>query len=302
MKNTHENEIDFSKENEDTSTPQKVLPNSLTSYDLLKTIAILLMVIDHIGIYFYPDESWFRVLGRLCVPIWFFLIGYARTRDIPFKVILGVGILMGSNMLAGEFLFPVTILVTLMIGRYYIDTWMFAARRGGEAMAGLFFMLLLLTFPTFLIFEYGTLGLLFTVFGALCRYKQDYKNEMPEGFERQILYFAAGSFVVFVMIQIAPFKVLTGIQLSVLCLSMAGVYFILNRFAPAELPTITSKLPSFINEILKFTGRKTLEIYVVHLLMFKAAAVFLYPDRFQFLQWNWTHENTQKFIAFIFSH
>ena len=283
------------------STSQKPLPANLTSYDFLKTIAIILMVVDHVGVYFYPDESWFRILGRLCVPIWFFLIGYARTRDIPWRIVAGIFILAASNMLAGEYFFPMTILVTLMIGRYYIDVWMRAARKGGEAMAGLFFMLLLLTFPTAFIFDYGTMGLLFTVFGALCRYKQDYKDTMPEGFKRQILLFASGSFFIFIIMQASPMKILTGPQLTTLCLGMLAIYFILNRFQSAELVNITNAMPRFFTTIIQFTGRKTLEIYVVHLLVFKALAFYIYPDRFQFLQWNWTHEKVEKFIAFLFN-
>ncbi len=47
----------------------KILPRDLTSYDLLKTLAVILMIIDHVGHHFFPDEMWFRVVGRLCVPI-----------------------------------------------------------------------------------------------------------------------------------------------------------------------------------------------------------------------------------------
>lgn len=300
MEDTDFSKVDPEGNTEKLSTKKK-LPLNLTSYDFLKTIALILMIIDHTGVYFYPDENWFRIFGRLCVPIWFFLIGYARTRDIPLNVIIGIGLIASGNILAGEYLFPLSILVTLMIGRYYIDVWMRAARKGGEAMAGLFFMLVILTFPTALVFEYGTMGLLFTVFGALCRFKQDYKEELPQSYTRQILFFAIGSFTVFTLMQIVPMTVLTGAQLFVVCAGMAAVYFILNRFQPAELPHITKMLPSFVNGLIKLTGRRTLEIYVAHLLIFKAAGVYLYPERFQFLQWNWTTENTQKFIDFLFS-
>ncbi|MFP4313277.1 MAG: TraX family protein [Alphaproteobacteria bacterium] len=295
-KNSHTPEADFL---EDEKPAKKILPLNLTSYDFLKTIAIVLMIVDHIGVYFYPEEEWFRILGRLCVPIWFFLIGYARTRDIPFKVILGIALIAGGNMVAGEFLFPVSILVTLMIGRYCIDIFMRAARKGGEPMAGLYFMLVLLTFPTAFIFEYGTMGLLFTVFGALCRFRQDYADMIPPAYNRQIGFFALGSFIAFIIMQVAPMEVLTGAQLLVLCIGMGGVYYILNRFSPAELPTITARLPKLITFIVKLTGRRTLEIYVAHLLVFKALGLYLYPDRFQLFQWRWTHETMEKFIAFI---
>ncbi len=275
-------------------------PVVLTSYDLLKTIAILLMVIDHIGVYIYPDETWFRILGRLCVPIWFFLIGYARTRDISLKVLLGAAIIALGNMAAGENLFPLSILLTLMVGRYYIDAWMGAGRRGGEPFLGLFFLLMMLYFPAAIAFEYGTIGFLFTVFGALCRYRQDAEGYLSKEYKRQITYFAIASFASFIILQSMQLEYLSGQQLSVLCLGMAVVYFILNRFSGAELPNITNALPAFIVWTFKFTGRRTLEIYVAHLLLLKAYGLYSDPERFHLFQWNWVSEGTAGFLASIF--
>ena len=293
-------DIDFGKE-EVFETPKKILPANLTSYDFLKTIAIILMVIDHVGFFFYPDESWFRVLGRLCVPIWFFLIGYARTRDIPLRLYSSIGILAASSIIVGGHLLPLTILVTLMIGRRFIDAWMGAGRKGGEALAGLFFMLVLLGIPTGILFEYGAFGLLFTVFGAMCRYRQDNpKLEKGESYDKQIVYFASASFITFVILQAAPMEVLSGVQFAVLVFGMIGVYYILRRFQPAELPTISKKIPGSIKKLIQFTGRRTLEIYVAHLVVFKMVALYTQPERFQFMQWSWTHENVENFVKAIF--
>ena len=40
----------------------KALPKDLTSYDLLKSFAVILMILDHIGYCFYPAEMWFQAL------------------------------------------------------------------------------------------------------------------------------------------------------------------------------------------------------------------------------------------------
>lgn len=278
------------------NTSTKTLPANLTSYDLLKTLAIVLMIIDHIGAYFYPDETWFRIFGRLCVPIWFFLIGYARTRDLSVKALGGAGLLFLGAMMAGEHVLPVSILVTLMVGRNFVDSWMGAGRRGGEALAGLFFILLILSVPTAMAFEYGMAGLLFTVFGALCRYRQDRAGELSAQYKREILYFAAASFAAFIMMQAAPMPSLTGVQLLSMIAGMILVFLVLNKFRPAEFLNITKLLPGFVVSALQLTGRRTLEIYVVHLLLFKALAVYFYPDRFQFMDWTWTSEAVAKFI------
>jgi len=276
--------------------PDKVLPAHLTSYDLLKTIAIVLMVLDHIGIYFYPDESWFRILGRLCVPIWFFLIGYARTRDISPRILAGAVLLLLGNMAAGETVFPLSILVTLMIGRYYIDAWMGAGRRGGEALAGLFCILFLLYFPTSILFEYGTLGFLFTVFGAMCRYMQDTPQVMEAGYGRQIFIFALASFAGFTIIQCIQLQFLSALQFFFLVGGMIGVGYTLYKFHHEEYPSLSHLLPGPILKSLQLTGRNTLEIYVLHLLAFKAYALIYDTDRFQFLQWKWASESTINII------
>lgn len=43
---------------------------------MLKALALLTMVIDHIGFLFFPDQDWMRAIGRLTMPIF----GYAIAR------------------------------------------------------------------------------------------------------------------------------------------------------------------------------------------------------------------------------
>lgn len=258
---------------------RKPLPQTLTSYDVLKTLAIVLMVADHIGYFFYPDETWFRIFGRLCVPIWFFLIGYARSRDLSGMALFGAAVLALSAFVAGQTVFPLSILVTLMIGRYCIDVWMRAARRGGETLAGLFCMLAIFGFPLALLFEYGTIGLLFTVYGGLCRYRQDQAEPAPRlAFETKL--FALASFTVFTIWQALPMASLSGVQLLVLAGGMAAVAVLLWHFYGRALPVIDAALPRVVSGTLKLTGRYTLEIYVLHLLLFRAVAVYALPERF----------------------
>jgi hypothetical protein len=272
------------------------LSSSLTSYDILKTLAIVLMILDHVGAYFYPDESWFRVLGRLCVPIWFFLIGYARTRDIAIFALIGAGLIALGNMYAGETLLPLSILVSLMIGRYCIDALMGAMLRGGEAVLGLFFMLLLLWILTGFLFEYGTMGLLFTVSGASCRYLQLYPDKLRPQFKRDALLFMLASFAVYMVSQAAPMEQLRGIQFFVLAFGLAVVGLLLWRFQSAELPNISQAMPTILRRAIQVTGRRTLEIYVLHLLAFKALAVYLYPDRFPIFEWKWVNDSLMTFL------
>ncbi len=281
-------------------TTPKTLPLSLTSYDVLKTIALILMICDHTGYYFMDNESWMRVLGRFCVPIWFFLIGYARTRDIPLKVLIGAGLISAGTLAAGEVLLPLSILLTLMIGRNFIDMFLRAGRKGGEAMAGLFCLLLILAYPSMLFVEYGTIGLMFTVMGGLCRLRQDYPEVSGTAFDRQIWLFSAASGIVYGVSNALAMAELSGVQFWALVFGLTAVIYVLLRFRGQELPHLSAAAPRAVSAVLKFTGRRTLEIYVIHLLAFKFMAVMLMPERFPLLQWKWVSPAAQGFLDFIF--
>ena len=50
---------------------------------VLKIIAMVSMVFDHVGDNFFPDQTWMRIIGRIAMPIFTFCVceGYIHTRD-----------------------------------------------------------------------------------------------------------------------------------------------------------------------------------------------------------------------------
>lgn len=256
------------------------LPTALTSYDLLKALALLLMFVDHIGYFLYPDEMWWRVIGRLSVPVWFFLIGFSNTREIP-KLFWAAGALVVlSALVAGEYLFPMTIIFTLIWARMAAD-WLFrGAMRNKEAFAGMFFLLFLLSMPTLVFVEYGTLGLLFTLLGVLRR--NTHLLQAPRWMF--IAYTAAAAFA-YVLVQGVLLSSIDLSQFYVLAGGMAVVCFWLYNFKSVTFERINLKsFPPVA--LLQLTGRRTLEIYALHLIAFRVYVMITNPERFQLLDFD----------------
>ena len=131
------------------------LPRDVTSYDLLKTFAVILMVIDHLGYYFYNEENWMRILGRGCAPILFFLAGYARTRELEPRLWIGLAIMEFGRLMAGMPMLPLNITATFLFVRMLIDRLMFYVTSKPEAFWQINGTIILLILPTFFLFEYG---------------------------------------------------------------------------------------------------------------------------------------------------
>lgn len=140
--------------------------------ELLKLIACITMLIDHIGAVFFPDTLWLRIIGRIAFPIYCFLLaeGMRRTRD-PVKYLLRLMIGIALAELPFDFLFfgrftweHQSVMVTLTLGAFMLLCMQKIPSR---------FVKILLIVPFALIAEaslcdYGGYGiLLIAIFGLL---------------------------------------------------------------------------------------------------------------------------------------
>ena len=258
----------------------KTLPVGLTSYDLLKTLAIIFMVVDHIGYFFYPEEMWWRIVGRFSVPIWFFLIGYAETRDIPKLFWWCAGIVVVSAVVAGEHLFPVNIIFTLILARRGVD-WMFrGAMRNKEAFAGMFFFLFLMSGPSMIFIEYGTLGMLFTLFGTIVK-----RRGHVTAPRWMIASYVAAVLMAYVLMQSILLPSLTGAHFVAFAVGMVFLCAGLYAYKPFVFEKVNAKSFAPV-ALLQLCGRRTLEIYVLHLMVFRGVAMAVDPERFGFLEFD----------------
>ena len=262
---------------------RKALPDGITSYDLLKTFAVLTMVIDHLGIYFFPEEDWFRTFGRLSFPVWLFLIGYARSRDLPLKLWVGGGALVAASVVAGQVVFPVNILFTIAIVRLSIDPIMRFLNKNYLMLWPLSVLFVLFAIPTSLFTEFGTMAFVMGVFGALVRRQQE------EGRPKDKI---AWEYSLFVLIAYSAIETLSfgfiGPKGVVLFLGMSGVVYTLYHFR-SSVPENVQGAAGPVKTLIQLCGRRTLEFYVIHLLLFKALAVFFGTEGFEFMNWGWAY-------------
>ncbi|HEY0900499.1 MAG TPA: TraX family protein [Micavibrio sp.] len=260
------------------------LSQDITSYDLLKSFAVILMLVDHIGYYFFDGEQEWRLLGRLCVPVWFFLIGYARSRDIGVKMWVGMAVLMLASGVTGSGFLPLNILGTMLVIRLTLDAIMARVvpsltQPGEHALWQMGVFLVLLSFPSAYLFEYGTLAIVMAMFGWLVRHQHEY----PQG-GRMTQYFFFFAYGVFVVVQTVFF----GFKDNEILLLAAGILAVMTGlmfFRPLSFAGTGQGLRGWLLAPVRFMGRWTLEIYVVHLLAFKALGALYFPERFPLFNW-----------------
>jgi hypothetical protein len=137
--------------------------------DWLKTAAIILVAVDHIGYFFIDDDQWWSVFGRLAAPTFLYLIGYARTRSVPFHWIwLGVILtLLESWNADGSWVPPNILLSFALIRTLRPYAQAFLQRYGWIAFAILVCALIALVPVTGKVADYGAGGWLWALFG-LC--------------------------------------------------------------------------------------------------------------------------------------
>lgn len=250
------------------------------------------MVVDHIGQFFYPEYVWFRVFGRFCVPMWFFLIGYAKTRKVQPEIWIGGVVLVLSSFIAGQYIFPVTILFTLGFCRLLIDPVMRRALQSYETLFGMLLLVFFLGIPTFPLVEYGTLGLMFVMLGYLARNRENITVGLPARLLFWICCFAA-----FTLSQILLMTELTQIHIMVLWAGMAVVAVILYFFRP-QTYKISGTVLSVSRPVFHLLGRRTLYVYVLHLLLFRAVAMWINPVQYGFMEWQWMPQPLLRLFTF----
>lgn len=258
----------------------KILPRFVTSYDLLKTFAVIVMLADHWQAFNFNTTTEFRVMTHLTLPIWFFLIGYARSRDLNIWLWVAAVLIIVADVIAGMIIFPLNMLVTILCVRIAIDTCMKTLPGKVWAFWLLNIFFLVLAPFTMLLTEYGTLGMIIATFGYLIRhYNNDPHKRATLVFPH--LLFTIASFALVMWAWFLP----DGIWVIVLFAGSVLVMLGLSNFRPMEFPRLTRLMTPPVVWLVQFMGRHTLFIYAAHFIILKLISPWVHPDKFQFMNW-----------------
>lgn len=140
-------------------------------YDYLKIIAIVLMIIDHIWFFFFPDALWMRLLGRGAFPIFLTLVwlsgSYKRRRDLLiWAIITQIPIVIFSISNHAYWFLTLNILRSIIIARYIVHT---LHQKNIKRALGISLILLTIIPITEAIFDYGSFAIFFALWWWMLR-------------------------------------------------------------------------------------------------------------------------------------
>ncbi len=247
--------------------------------DWLKTAAITLVSIDHIGHFFMQDDHWWGAFGRLAAPTFFFLIGYAQTRTVPlYWIWLGIILTLLESWNAGWTWVAPNILLSFALVRFARPYVQIIVQRYGWAAFVLVVCALLAVHPlAAMMVDYGAGGWLWALFGLYQRMYVDGRSAadvdgvanspapparaMPESLGLMRLLACLVAAVVYVWQEQSEFS-FPQMQFAVFVLGIGVLSISLYLFqrGPSRIQP-----PEPISGVLRFIGRHTLEIYAIQL-------------------------------------
>lgn len=138
---------------------------SVNSHDLMKVLATVLMIIDHVGYYLFDDVGCWRLLGRGAAPLFFYQVGRAPHHGFSWLLLVyGIGITLLNFGLFN--LIYINILINFAIIKYFLSEIEVKRFTSQDCLLWLcFFTLMNLLLEPYL--EYGAQGLMIALAARL---------------------------------------------------------------------------------------------------------------------------------------
>ena len=239
----------------------------ITTTDILKLTGLALVLVDHYGLFFDPDQTWWRVFGRPAAPIFFFLIGFARTNAIPTSWLVLGAILTGLDVISDGWDASLNILFSFALLRLvlpHVDSFI-AHRRLPLPLLALALAALAPLFGN--VIEYGLSGWLWALLGVSARLAL--VGEPGSARTRNIVALICGGFYLF---SESLFWHLDFAQIITLALLIGALVATLLAFRRKDLEW-TPSAP--LAQALNWIGRRSLEIYAASTIAMQVVSLLL---------------------------
>ena len=232
---------------------------TLNSHDAIKFIALIGMTVDHLGAYWLVDELWLRAVGRITIPIWFFLLGYARSDRVTPELVFAAALALAASALTGFYLLPLNVLFTMIFCRFMLQL---CQTRGWITRypAELITLTICVFLPSMFLIEYGTAALGFALLGRMLR-------EGMAGRRLKILWVVVTIFYILTQLPgLGDIPLQAAIVILGTGLVCWRLYFF--RLTPVAMPPLPAKITMFF-------ARYSLEYYVLHRALLQTIAAFM---------------------------
>jgi len=249
-----------------TSTLTPSIDNKSPLWDALKLFGLLLVFVDHIGMFIYPEQLWLRAVGRSAMPVFLFLTGFALHFRQDIKIVaLGV-ILTGLTIWRVDG-FVLNMLLTISFCRWILSR---ADRYPTFNPWRYWLFLNIIAVPAMLVAEYGSHALIIAFLGYMQRRPQRFSrnSRMAYGGLSLLMYAALQSFI---------FEITQPAQIALMMLGLCSIFMLFLNCTPTQAD---KRYPAAMTsgwKLLRASGKYCLYIYALHLMLL---LVFL-PDALQ---------------------
>lgn len=221
------------------------------------------MLIGHVFYYFMPDNNWARVPDRIMVPVFLVSIGYNSGHPVSRLLIFSTLLLCAVDFTIMQE-YQVNVLGTIILLRYTIEPLAQFLLKNRILFWGAHVLFVALFQITDIFFEYGTLAYIMAMAGWI--------NKNGEGVSGKIIK-PSEYFIVITIIFIITQQIVFGfshLQTFVMACGLSITMYLLFNMRTMLMNTIRHKPKDFIGRFCKFLGHRSLEIYVIHILLFQA--------------------------------
>ena len=229
---------------------------AFNNYDLMKSIAFFLMIIDHIGYYFFPQIYLFRAIGRGSAIIFALLFGITKHKRNN-KILLYAVLTSLLLMFFENTIFPLNILFNFYLSYFLLD-YLEDIYYNNNILFNLL-LILLIPMSMFLniFLEYGVTFLFLVFCGRLFSKKDKTKKDKNT---------TIAIFILFFIYQVLNF----GFGLINTLIVGTIFYFIFKNMYNFKIKNVKE------NKYLLFISRYSLQLSKLHLLILNIILRWLY--------------------------